>query len=422
MKLHDMPLQQATSSGDERMITVGLLWHSLSSGNLGVGALTESNIAIIRSIAESLGKHVRFIVLGTGAETLPALAKELEADGHTLENQPARILRSSFRQQVRRCDLVIDIGEGDSFADIYGFKRFFYYWLSKNIVCSLGKPLILAPQTIGPFDTFAARTMARQVMARCTQVFARDNLSSDYLAKLGVTKNASEAIDVAFRLPFTKKEFTPNGKTRVGINVSGLLFNGGYTGGNQFGLSIDYPATIRKLIKLFLDKPDVQIHLVGHVIEPNMSSEDDYARARSLAEEFPGIIVAPAFTRPSEAKSYIAGLDFFTGARMHACIAAFSSGVPVVPMAYSRKFNGLFGTLGYDKIADCKKDNEEVVIEKIMSGFENREQLHTLITTALLEVEHKLGHYENAMRNVFNILKKPIGQLENTTLKFSKPE
>ena len=28
---------------------------------------------------------------------------------------------------------------------------------------------------------------------------------------------------------------------------------------------------------------------------------------------------------------------------MHACIGAFSAGVPVIPIAYSRKFIGLFG-------------------------------------------------------------------------------
>ena len=383
------------------MITVGLLWHSLSSGNLGVGALTESNIAIVRGVAESLGQRVRFIVLGSGHEGLPALAAELAEAGHELENHRVRLFRASFRQQVRRCDLVIDIGEGDSFADIYGFKRFFFYWLSKNIVCSLGKPLILAPQTIGPFDGTAARVLAKQVMARCRQVFARDNLSSAYLKQLGVTGNTNEAIDVAFRLPFTAKVFAPNGKTRVGINVSGLLFNGGYTGGNQFGLSIDYPATIRRLIKHFQAKPEVEVHLVGHVIEPNMPSEDDYVRGVSLAQEFPGVIVAPVFTRPSEAKSYIAGLDYFTGARMHACIAAFSSGVPVVPMAYSRKFNGLFGTLGYDTIADCKVDSEQVVCSKIEAGYEKRDELQGAVKAGLKRVEERLARYEANIAAVF---------------------
>lgn len=386
-----------TNTSASPMVTVGLLWHSLSSGNLGVGALTESNIAIIKEVAESQGKKVRFLVLGTGADNLPALAQELEAQGHALENHRIRIYRSSFRDQVRRCDLVIDIGEGDSFADIYGFKRFFYYWLSKNIVCSLGKPLVLAPQTIGPFNGWAARLLAKQVMERCKSVFARDNLSSDYLKEMGVAGNIHEAIDVAFKLPFIRKVFEPTGKTRVGINVSGLLFSGGYTGSNQFGLTVDYPAVIRELIGWFQSQPDLEVHLIPHVIEPHMPVEDDVAVSQKLAKEFSGVIVAPAFTRPSEAKSYIAGMDFFTGARMHACIAAFSAGVPVIPMAYSRKFNGLFGTLGYDEIADCRKETSAAAIKSVMVGYKERVLLGTTIAQCLDKVAARISLYKSVV-------------------------
>lgn len=380
------------------MITVGLLWHSLSSGNLGVSALTESNIAIIREVAESIGQTVRFLVLGTGSGSVPDLTKELKAAGHDLESHPVRILRSCFREQVRRCDLVVDIGEGDSFADIYGFKRFFYYWLSKNIVCSLGKPLVLAPQTIGPFDGWLARSLAKQVMRRCATVFTRDNLSSACLADMQVTANAREAIDVAFKLPFTRKKFEGKSKVRVGINVSGLLFNGGYTGANQFQLTIDYPATTRRLIAWFAARPDVEVHLVAHVIEPHQFVENDLAVAEKLAHEFPGVVVAPSFNRSREAKSYISGLDFFTGARMHACIAAFSSGVPVVPMAYSRKFNGLFDTLGYKWLADCKKHSSQEIEQHIFDGFANRATLQAEIKTSLAHIERKLQAYEGVIK------------------------
>ncbi|MGJ7723542.1 polysaccharide pyruvyl transferase family protein [Escherichia coli] len=39
------------------------------------------------------------------------------------------------------------------------------------------------------------------------------------------------------------------------------------------------------------------------------------------------VVVAERFTNPITAKSYISSIDFFTGARMHATIAAFSAGV-----------------------------------------------------------------------------------------------
>jgi colanic acid/amylovoran biosynthesis protein len=374
------------------VITVGLLWHSLSSGNLGVGALTESNIAIIRDAAEAIDQKVHFIILGTGAKPAqPTLVDELTASGHAIEVQQARILRAGFRNQIRRCDLVVDIGEGDSFADIYGFKRFFYYWLSKNIVCSLGKPLILAPQTIGPFNGPFARALAKQVLRRCKVIYARDHLSAKYLESLRITGNCHEAIDVAFKLPYQVRPRESNRKTRVGINVSALLFNGGYTGTNQFGLSVDYPATVRRMIDVFVADPTVELHLVPHVIVPESPAENDWAIAQKLAIESPNVVVAPRFSQPSDAKTYIAGMDYFVGARMHACIAAFSAGVPVIPMAYSRKFIGLFGSLDYPYCADCTIDTIDQVLEKVAIGFANRNELkeRIVMTQRQLEVKHE---------------------------------
>lgn len=76
-------------------------------------------------------------------------------------------------------------------------------------------------------------------------------------------------------------------------------------------------------------------------------------------------------------------MDFFMGARMHSTIAAFSTGVPVVPMAYSRKFNGLFAdTLSYSHLADMKKDNNSAILQLIQESFSNREALKT-------EIEHQ---------------------------------
>jgi colanic acid/amylovoran biosynthesis protein len=382
----------------KRVVTVGLMWHSLGSGNLGVGALTESNIAIVRGVAEELGLRVRFIVLGTSEATVPELAAELAAAGHELQVRRIRVYRSDFREAVRSCDLVLDIGEGDSFADIYGMQRFRFHWLSKNIVCWLGRPLILSPQTIGPFDGGLARMMAKQIMRRCTRVFARDNLSSAYLGEIGMSGNVDEAIDVAFRLPFARAQRAADGKVRVGINVSGLLFNGGYTGKNQFSLSIDYAATMRELLRQLTARPEVEVHLISHVIEPHMPVEDDVTAARKLAEEFPGVVVAPTFKRPSEAKSYISGMDFFTGARMHACIAAFSSVVPVVPIAYSRKFNGLFGTLGYPVLADGKKMRDAELVTLVMQSLDRRDEIRPQVAAGVAQALERLKSYENALR------------------------
>lgn len=61
---------------------------------------------------------------------------------------------------------------------------------------------------------------------------------------------------------------------------------------------------------------------------------------------------------------------------MHACIAAISSGVPVYPMAYSRKFNGLFGeTLGYSSLGDLKTMDSDEILSGLFAAFAKRNEL-----------------------------------------------
>ena len=85
---------------------------------------------------------------------------------------------------------------------------------------------------------------------------------------------------------------------------------------------------------------------------------------------------------------------------MHACIAAFSSGVPVIPMAYSRKFEGLFGSIGYNRTVDCTKEESAAILTKIIAGFDARDALKAEADTALARGLEKLAKYEAALGGV----------------------
>jgi len=91
-------------------------------------------------------------------------------------------------------------------------------------------------------------------------------------------------------------------------------------------------------------------------------------------------------------------MDFFSGARMHACIAAFSSGVAVVPIAYSRKFAGVFGSLGYTHVADCQTLTAERIMERVTEAFANRDSLRQSVRIGLAKVDAKLAAYEAVVR------------------------
>jgi len=373
-------------------LQIGLLWHTFGHVNLGVDALARADAELIRRAANDCGAEVRFVTLGFGArQDIPNLPSDVTIGPHPSIKQLVRG-RSEFLRVVRNSDVVFDIGEGDSFSDIYGMHRYSFQTGTKIAVLMSGTPLVLAPQTIGPFDNPVRRALATQVMHKATAVYARDDLSTAFLEKVGVRKNIAEFMDVAFALPFERNAKSTD-KVRVGLNVSGLLYNGGYTGKNELGMSLDYQRLNHEIIEALSSRPNVEVHLVSHVIGEE-GPDTDVPVARKLAARYPGTVLAPIFEAAEDVKAYISGMDFMVAGRMHACIGAFSAGVPVVPVAYSRKFNGLFGTLGYNHFVDGRASTNEAALATVLAAFEERAKLAEDIQVGLGKASIRLAAYQ----------------------------
>lgn len=188
---------------------------------------------------------------------------------------------------------------------------------------------------------------------------------------------------------------------RVGINVSGLLMSGGYRGSNDYGVGFDYPAMTRALIAAFLAMPDVTVSLVPHVNVPKIPRDHDGAACDLLNAEFPAVDRIAAFASPSAAKSYILELDFLVCARMHATIAAYSSAVPVVPISYSHKFEGLYGGLGYSWVVNAKGMGTNAAIAFVLDAFQRRAAVANDITRGKPVIDAGLETYTRVLAEQF---------------------
>jgi len=382
-------------------ISIGLLWHASGAGNLGVGALTVGNLAAARRAAAACGLRPRFKILEFAGDFGVTYIDEPDVETFTI-NTRSMLSPGGFWSELQSLDCVLDIGAGDSFADIYGLKRFLFLWLSKALTSLRDRPLVMSPQTIGPFTKQPYLAMAKSAMTNAAVVVARDPASLEAALKIAPKARALQAVDVAFLLPFERVDHGAPGKVHVGVNVSGLLFNGGYTKANEFGLDVDYAAMTRKLLAALTARLDVVVHLICHVNSDSMPLDDDRAVADLIKQEFPSVIRAPNFLSPSAAKSYIAGLDFLVAARMHACIAAFSAGVPVVPVAYSRKFSGLFqGVLQYPYEVPVRGLSTDEAVSYILERLEDRTELKRAAAAGLQVVDELLGDYIVELKRVF---------------------
>jgi colanic acid/amylovoran biosynthesis protein len=376
----------------EKKMNIIIVGINPDSGNRGVGALAYSIIYLLNNISKESGLKFNIFVAGTSkmivkrevnvGDTKIEIAQFPLLVGKGVKGA-LKFLFSMMRSYkiILNTKCILDMGEGDSFSDIYSESRFISINGPKKIFRLLRKRQLLLPQTIGPFKDKKIAKEAKKSLEKSDVVLTRDRMSYNYVLNNTTQKNVKELIDVAFFMPFTKRIFK-NEKINVGLNISSLMWHGGYTKDNQFGFKVDYPNLTRSVIDYFLSQPNVQVHLVPHVVGALSHVENDYELSRMVLDEYDTdrITLAPFFLDPIDAKNYISGLIFFAGARMHACIAAFSAGVPVFPIAYSRKFNGLFvESLEYPFMGDLINQTEEDFMEGLKFAFSNRTLLNEKI-------------------------------------------
>ncbi|MBS3960426.1 MAG: polysaccharide pyruvyl transferase family protein, partial [Sandarakinorhabdus sp.] len=98
------------------------------------------------------------------------------------------------------------------------------------------------------------------------------------------------------------------------------------------------------------------------------------------------------------------GLDFVVAARMHASIAAWSSGVPVLPVSYSRKFEGLYKALDYPWLVPAKGLSTDEAVAKSLDAFDRRAEVKADIARGAAAVESGLETYVAYLAQLFREL------------------
>ncbi|MCJ7773177.1 MAG: polysaccharide pyruvyl transferase family protein [Desulfobacterales bacterium] len=423
---------------EKENMKICLLGASFDTGNLGVSALAESSIKIILN----RWPDAEVVLLGSGStdgeHCLKLSGREIRVrivrmrfcknvflrshfcvlllNAILLKLLPFRRFRdllSAINPYVKtlvETDKVFDITGGDSFSDIYGLRRFLIFgFLQKWLVTQFGKELILLPQTYGPFKRSITRLMAKCILKRASVVYARDSESVEYVRALLGNHSVNGKIrfmpDVAFVLDSHEPEHVDIGTLDskrikdsivVGLNISGLLFNGGYTQENMFGLKTNYRELICSVVDYLMKDERRLVLLVPHVVTPCSDVEDDPNACRQLyeklSEKYPDRIFLTQGQYNQNEIKYIIGLcDFFIGSRMHSCIAALSQSIPAVGIAYSKKFHGVFESVGLGNcVANACQCNKDELLSIVEAAFEMRDQIRVHLNKIIPEVNKNI--------------------------------
>ncbi len=326
----------------------------------------------------------RLVALATLARAVPCEAWRLRFAA-----------RNPWLSEVLQASALYSISGGDSFSDIYGLRRFLYVALPQVLALLMGRRLVLLPQTYGPYNGRVARFLARWILRRAWAVVSRDAQGVETVRQVAGADGPSVQVvpDLGFCMTaapvaapiLDRIKKLRSGGPIVGINVSSLLYMGGYTGDNMFRLCDPFPALVAALIDHMVRDLRAGVLLVPHVCGGPLSPEDETRLCGRLQVEFSRrhgerVCYLGHNLNHRQMKAVIGQCDLFIGARMHACIAALSQGVPAVGLAYSRKFRGVFASIGMEEfVADLRVLDIGRVIEVVDRAYERRGELKSLL-------------------------------------------
>jgi colanic acid/amylovoran biosynthesis protein len=311
------------------------------------------------------------------------------------------LLNSPELQEYQKADVLVDLS-GDTLTEDYGIKCFLSHLVPIVAALSLGRPVVLCAQTIGPFNL--ALPLAKWAFNRVDLITAREELTLNYLRSIKIAKPTLRlAADAAFLLDPADPERVNDILADEGIDVaSGPLV--GITVSRWLGHRSN-PENSNRLEALMADLADhliqrlgVTVVLVSHVLGPG-DDRDDRVMARSVLQKIQckqrARLIAGDY-RPEELKGLIGRCELFLGLRMHANIAALSMGVPTIAIAYSRKTLGIMKALGQERwVCDIGTLNLEELTARMGALWRQREKVRDDLLARMAAIKELA--LENAM-------------------------
>ena len=275
---------------------------------------------------------------------------------------------SKFIAFLQTIDIVLSVG-GDNYSSEYGFPSFLIG--VDDLAIKMNKPIILWGASIGPFaKNKNIETIMAKHLSNMSLITVRETLSEEYVKKNLSLQNTMLFPDSAFSLQpkhVDLKSFWPivNQDRVVGLNVSPYL--------QRFGDdSADYVNEFCRFIEALITEHNCSVLLIPHVIVRSNALEDDLSILRKIYMQLNHLTAKVSLIEyqydSAQIKYIIGNCKYFIGARTHSTIAALSSFIPTLSIAYSVKARGINKDLfGHEEYV---LDISDVTSETLINGFQ----------------------------------------------------
>jgi colanic acid/amylovoran biosynthesis protein len=329
-----------------------------------------------------------------GVEFVPAYSPFIKRYWVHLQQFPIPVLKRAgwpfplprwIRKTLKSVDYVLSVG-GDNYSLDYLFPSLLMGL--DRYAMDLRKPVVLWGASVGPFEREPDfLPVIHRHLERMAFIAARESITVKYLTKLGLANKTVHVADPAFVLTPEHIDVAPfwpedSGKGVVGLNISPLLLRYRPRNEPQDKLLDEVAGFIRNAVV----KRGLGVLLVPHVIPHDRAAKNN--DATFMAQLLPRlndlgnhVQLMNDQLNAAETKYVISKCRFFIGARTHSTIAAFSSGVPTVSIAYSVKAIGInsdiFGDNQY--VVNASDISQRLLTEQLAKLLDREDDLRAVI-------------------------------------------
>ena len=384
-----------------------VLYNHIGSGNHGCEALVRTISSLLGEdktclLSEFVGEEEKYGI-NQIIKVYPAISKVKKNFLHLKAYYQLKVKKNYFYMdilpylnaidQLKEDDVLVSIG-----GDIFCYDNYPKYVLLHQYALKRIKNTILLGCSIEPEnlkdESFLEDLKSYKIIT------TREHITYNALIDKGL-KNVIYCPDSAFTL---KKQdvsinpiFIPN-KT-VGLNISPLVLK---KSDNSHLILENYS----RLMKYIIDNTDMNIALIPHVVWNNNDDRVPLTQLYELYKDSNRVCLIND-CNCMQLKSIISQCSYFIGARTHATIAAYSSGVPTLVLGYSVKSKGiaedLFGTSDGYVLSYKDISSEDDLLNAFLYIENNCEEIIDSLKTIQYEIVEIV---KNSYKKILNSFSK----------------
>ena len=250
-----------------------------------------------------------------------------------LSLMPASLKRSVGLVSSSEIDAVLD-ASGFAFGDQHPVERTERFANRVERLRTMGKPVILLPQALGPFENPRIRKAFSKVVNNASHIFARDPVSLEYAQSCspGAT-NITQAPDFTNLVEISGLKPRPTGKKACIVPNQRMIEKA-----TDPEMAQAYIPLLCQCIS-YLKEKGVEAFLLIH-------GSHDAALIEPLQNQLGYSLETVRESDPVEIKRILGESFMVIGSRFHALVSALTQAVPSIATSWSHKYEMLFQDYG----------------------------------------------------------------------------